>query len=99
MMRGINRNLFLKEMRINAFSLLIWMLVITFLIGLTMSFYVLFMENESKIAGFLTIIPKGALQFKGISNFNDLLSILGFYAANNVIYMMVLGSIFAIVLS
>lgn len=99
MMRVINRNLFLKEMRINAFSLLIWMLVITFLIGLTMSFYVLFMENESKIAGLLTIVPKVALQFKGISNFNDLLSVLGFYAANNVIYMMVLGSIFAIVLS
>ena len=39
------------------------------------------------------------LQFKGISNFSDLLSVLGFYAVNNVIYMMVLGSIFAIVLS
>jgi ABC-2 type transport system permease protein len=57
------------------------------------------MENQSKISGLLTIIPKGALQFKGISNFNDLLSVLGFYAANNVIYMMVLGSIFSIVLS
>jgi len=57
------------------------------------------MENQSKIAGMLTIIPKGALQFKGVSNFNDLLSVLGFYAVNNVIYMMVLGSIFAIVLS
>jgi len=47
----------------------------------------------------MSLIPKGALQFKGISNFNDLLSVLGFYAANNVIYMMVLGSIFSIVLS
>jgi ABC-2 type transport system permease protein len=47
----------------------------------------------------LSLIPKGALQFKGISNFNDLMSVLGFYAANNVIYMMVLGSIFSIVLS
>jgi ABC-2 type transport system permease protein len=57
------------------------------------------MENQSKITGMLSIIPKGALQFKGISNFNDLLSVLGFYAANNVIYMMVLGSIYAIVLA
>ena len=47
----------------------------------------------------MSLVPKGALQFKGISNFNDLLSVLGFYAVNNVIYMMVLGSIFAIVLS
>jgi ABC-2 type transport system permease protein len=57
------------------------------------------MENQSKITGMLSIIPKGALQFKGISNFNDLLSVLGFYAANNVIYMMLLGSIYSIVLA
>jgi ABC-2 type transport system permease protein len=95
----MNRNLFLKEMRRNAFSLIIWMVVITLLIALTMSVYRTFLENQSKIAGMMTIIPKGALQFKGISNFNDLLSVLGFYAINNVIYMMVLGSIFAIVLS
>jgi len=95
----MNRNLFLKEMRKNAASLIIWMIVITLLITLTMSVYRTFMENQSKIVGMLSVIPKGALQFKGISNFNDLLSVLGFYAANNVIYMMVLGSIFSIVLS
>src|SRR5674476_390278 len=95
----MNRNLFLKEMKRNSFSLMIWMIVITLLISVTMSFYRTFMENQSQIVGMLNIIPKGALQFKGISNFNDLLSVLGFYAANNVIYMMLLGSIFAIGLS
>jgi ABC-2 type transport system permease protein len=95
----MNLNLFKKEIRRNALSLMIWMIVITLLITLTMSVYRTFMENQSKIAGMLTIIPKGALQFKGISNFNDLLSVLGFYSVNNIIYMMVLGSIFAIVLS
>ena len=95
----MNRNLFLKEIRRNAVSLAIWMTVITLLIVVTMSFYRTFMENQSKIVGMLSLVPKGALQFKGISNFNDLLSVLGFYAANNVIYMMVLGSIFSIVLS
>ena len=95
----MNRNLFLKEMKRNAFSLIIWMIVITLLISVTMSVYQTFLENQSKIMGMMSLIPKGALQFKGISNFNDLLSVLGFYAANNVIYMMVLGSIFAIVLS
>ena len=95
----MNNNLFFKELRRNAISLLIWMTVITLLIIITMSVYRTFMANQSKIAGMLSIIPKGALQFKGISNFDDLLSVLGFYAANNVIYMMLLGSIFAIVLS
>jgi ABC-2 type transport system permease protein len=95
----MNKNLFLKEIRRNSVSLMIWMIVITLLIVVTMSFYRTFLENQSKIVGMLSLIPKGALQFKGISNFNDLMSVLGFYAANNVIYMMVLGSIFSIVLS
>lgn len=80
-------------------SLIIWMIVISLLITLTMSVYHTFLENQSKILGMMSLVPKGALQFKGISNFNDLLSVLGFYAVNNIIYMMVLGSIFAIVLS
>ena len=95
----MNMNLFLKEMRRNAFSLMLWMIVITLLITVTMSVYRTFVENQSKIIGMMSLVPKGVLQFKGISNFNDLLSVLGYYAANNVIYMMVLGSIFAIVLS
>lgn len=95
----MNLNLFMKEMRINALSLIVWVVVITLLITVTMSVFRTFLENQSKIAGMLTVIPAGLLQFKGISNFNDLLSVLGFYAVNNVIYMMVLGSIYAIVLS
>jgi ABC-2 type transport system permease protein len=94
----MTRNLFVKEMRMNIFSLLIWMIIITLLISVTMSAFRTFVDNQSKILGMMSIVPKGALQFKGISNFNDLLSVLGFYAANNVIYMMVLGSIFSIVL-
>jgi ABC-2 type transport system permease protein len=95
----MNRNLFLMEMRRNASSLIIWMIVITILISLTMMVYPTFLQNQSKILGIMNIVPKGALQFKGISNFTDLLSVLGFYSVNNIIYMMVLGSIFAIVLS
>lgn len=95
----MNSNLFLKEIRRNLLSLILWMVVITLLITLTISVYPTFMQNQSRVMGMLTLIPKEALQFKGISNFSDLLSVLGFYAINNVIYMMVLGSIFAIVLS
>jgi ABC-2 type transport system permease protein len=94
----MNYNLFLNELRRNALSLLLWTVAITVLIVLTMSVYTTFLENQSKVFGMMKLVPKGALQFKGISNINDLLSILGFYAVNNVIYMMVLGSIFAIVL-
>lgn len=95
----MNKNLFLKELKLNAVSLMIWMSLIILLISVTMSFYGTFLENQSKILAMMSIIPKGALQFKGISNFEDLMSVLGFYSANNVIYMMVLGSIYAIVLS
>jgi ABC-2 type transport system permease protein len=87
------------EMKRNAFSLILWTIIITLLISLTMSLYRTFIENQSNILGMMNLVPKGALQFKGISNFNDLLSVMGFYTANNVIYMMLLGSIFAIVLS
>jgi ABC-2 type transport system permease protein len=95
----MNSNLFLKEMRRNAVSLILWTLAITFLITLTMSVYRTFFDNQSKVLGMMSLVPKSALQFKGISSFEDLLSVLGFYAVNNIIYMMVLGSIFAIVLS
>ena len=91
-------NLFLKEVKRNSVTLVIWSTVILVLISVTMAVYPAFLANQSKIMAMLTIIPKGALQFKGISNFMDLLSPVGFYAANNVIYMMVLGSIYAIIL-
>jgi ABC-2 type transport system permease protein len=94
----MNRNLFLKEIRRNSVSLIIWAVIITLLISVTMAVYPTFLANQSKVLGMLTLVPKGALQFKGISNFNDLLSPLGFYSANNLVYMMVLGSIFSIVL-
>lgn len=95
----MNLNLFLKEMKRNGVSLMVWSAVITLLISVTMSFYSTFLGNQSKILAMMSIIPKGALQFKGISNIEDLMSVLGFYSANNVIYMMLLGSIYAIVLS
>jgi ABC-2 type transport system permease protein len=94
----MNRNLFIMELRKNLSSLIVWTVIISLLISLTMSVFKTFVENQSDIMGMMNLVPKGALQFKGISNFDDLLSVLGFYAANNVIYMMLLGSIFATVL-
>ncbi len=95
----MNRNLFRKEFARNASGLIIWMIVITVLITVTMAIYPVFLKNQSKIVAIMSIVSKEALQFKGISNIEDLVSVLGFYSANNVIYMMVLGSIYAIVIS
>lgn len=95
----MNRNLFRKEWRMNSTALVLWTIAITLLITATMSVFNTFIENQSKVIGMMKIIPKGALQFKGISNFEDLLSVLGFWAVNNVIYMMVLGSVYSIILS
>ncbi len=95
----MNSTLFFRELRSNAPSLLIWTAVITALTSLTMSFYGIFLENNQKILAMISILPEGTLQFKGISDVNDLFSVLGFYSANNVIYMLVLGSIYSIVLS
>jgi len=95
----MNRNLVLKEFRRNLSGLIIWTVVISVLVSFTMAVFPVFLENQSKIVAIMSIVPKEALQFKGISNIEDLVSVLGFYTANNVIYMMVLGSIYAIVLS
>ena len=95
----MNRNLFLKEFGKNSLSLIIWTIVITIFISVTMAVYPVFLKNQSKIIGMINIVPSELLQFKGISNMKDFLSVLGFYAVNNIIYMMVLGSIYAIVLS
>jgi len=95
----MNINLLKKEIARNSLSLIMWMIIVTLLISVTMSFYTIFMENQSRVFGMLNIIPSGVLQFKGISNLNDLLSPMGFYAVNNIIYMMVLGSIYSISLS
>lgn len=95
----MNRNLFAMEMKRSSLSFLLWMLAISLFVSMTMLIYPIFLENQSKILGMMSIFPKEALQFKGISNFTDLFSVLGFYSVNNIIYMMVLGSIFAIILA
>lgn len=95
----MNRSLFLRELRSNASGLLVWTAIIAFLTTATMSLYNIFLENNAKILAMVSILPEGALQFKGVADINDLFSVLGFYAANNVIYMLVLGSIYSIVLS
>lgn len=95
----MNRNLLLKELRLNMLSLFIWVLIICYFVSFTMAFYRMFVENQSQFLGIMNLFPENLFEFKGISNFDDLFSVLGFYAANNTIYMQLAGSIYAIVLS
>jgi ABC-2 type transport system permease protein len=87
------------EMRRNARSLILWSAVIGLLIFFTMSFFRTVLQYQQQIAGMVNLVPAMALKMRGFSSITDIFSVLGFYTANNLIYMMLLGSIYAIVLS
>ena len=95
----MNGNLFLKEMKRNAPALFPWMVVISILVSFAMSLYPSVIENQLKIFEMLNLFPEEALKLFGIQDFRDKLNPLEFYAVNNVIYMMLPGSIYAIVMS
>jgi ABC-2 type transport system permease protein len=94
----MNRILFRKEFRRNLPGLVIWSVVISLLVFFTMSIFRTFVENQKQFMGMLTIIPQLAMKMRGVSNLVDFFSVLGFYTANNLVYMMLAGSIYAIVL-
>ena len=87
------------ELRRNVRSLLLWSSVIGLLIFFTMSFFRTVLQYQQQIAGMVQLVPAVAIKMRGFSNISDIFSVLGFYTANNLIYMMLLGSIYAIVLS
>jgi ABC-2 type transport system permease protein len=95
----MNRILFYMEMRRNARSLILWSLIIGALIFFTMSFFRTFRVYQQQIESMVQIIPAMAVKMRGFSNISDIFSVIGFYTANNLIYMMLLGSIYSIVLS
>jgi ABC-2 type transport system permease protein len=98
-MIDMNRILFNMELRRNYKSLFVWSLVIGLLIFFTMSFFRTVLQYQQQISGVIQMIPLAAMKVRGFSNINDIFSVMGFYAANNIVYMMLLGSIYAIVLS
>jgi ABC-2 type transport system permease protein len=87
------------EMRRNARSLILWSAVIGLLIFFTMSFFRTVLQYQQQIAGMVQMVPAVAMKMRGFSNINDIFSVMGFYTANNLVYMMLLGSIYSIVLS
>jgi ABC-2 type transport system permease protein len=95
----MNRILFYMELRRNARGLILWSAVIGLLIFFTMSFFRTVLQYQQQIAGMVQLVPAMAMKMRGFSNIGDIFTILGFYTANNLIYMMLIGSIYAIVLS
>jgi ABC-2 type transport system permease protein len=95
----INPILFRFEFRRNLRSLVVWSVIIGLLIFFTMSFFRTVHQYQQQIAGMIQIVPPAAIKMRGFGNITDMFNILGFYAANNIIYMMLLGSIFSIVLT
>ena len=54
----MNKSIFLRELRSNATSLLVWTVIITFLITATMALYNIFLENNTKILAMISILPE-----------------------------------------
>jgi ABC-2 type transport system permease protein len=95
----MNSILFKMELRRNARSLILWSFIICALIFFTMSLFRSVLGYQQQIAGVVKIVPLAVMKARGFGNINDIFSGLGFYAANNVVYMMLLGSIYSMVLS
>jgi len=87
------------ELRRNARSLIIWSVIICALIFFTMSLFRSVLQFQQQIMGMAKIVPMAAMKARGFGNISDIFSGLGFYAANNLVYMMLLGSIYSMVLS
>lgn len=94
----MNRILFRMEIRRNLRSLLWWSAIISALVFFTMTFFGSFRQYQEQILGMIKLVPAAAVKARGFGNLEDIFSGLGFYAANNIVYMELLGSIFAMVL-
>ncbi len=95
----MNSILFKMELRRNRKALILWTAVIGLLIFFTMSLFHSVLQYQQQIAGMVKIMPAMAMKMRGFSNINDIFSVVGFYTANNLVYMMLLGSIYSITLS
>jgi ABC-2 type transport system permease protein len=63
-----------------------------------MSLFRSVLEYHQQIIGMVKIVPIAAMKARGFGNISDIFSGLGFYAANNTVYMMLLGSVYSMVL-
>ena len=97
----INMNIFRLELKNNFLQMLIWTGGISFLIIISLSMYTTMLEQGAmdQLKGLMET-PMIARLMEGFGvDFESLQNILGFYVSRNVTFTMLLGSIFAIMLT
>ena len=90
--------LYLKELRLNRNQFAIWATVIVSLIAMTMAAMPSMLKSSASVAGFISAFPP---EFLKAFNFDasSFSSPLGFAVVYNMIYTMLLGSIFSITIT
>ena len=91
--------LFWMEFHHNARALILWTVIICALVFFTMSLFRSVLQYKEQIMTMISLVPAAAVKARGFGNIGDIFSGLGFYVANNVVYMMLLGSIYSIILT
>jgi ABC-2 type transport system permease protein len=97
----INRNIYVKELKQNRNSFIIWGISLTCLIFLGMLFYPVLMEGDmlrQMKALFENPFMKNMMAAFG-ANLDSLASPLGFYSTRNAVFISLLGGFFAIILA
>jgi ABC-2 type transport system permease protein len=97
----INRNLYLKELKRSRLSLLSWSLSISLLLFLGMAVYPVLMQDDvlkQLTAFFESPFMKNIAAAFGAS-LDVLTNVLGFYAARNAVFILLLGSFFSVLLA
>jgi ABC-2 type transport system permease protein len=93
-------HIYLKEMKRNRTSILIWGVLLAALILMGMSFFPIIMQGEAlkQLQGFFeTPFMKGWMEALGATP-NIMANVLGFYATRNALFIVLMGNFFAILL-
>ena len=96
-----NKNIYLKELRLNRNSFFVWSATVSIVTILGMAFYPILMEGEmleQLTAFFENPFMKGIMTAFGAS-LDVLTNVLGFYSTRNAIFIMLLGGFFSILLA
>jgi len=94
----MNMNIYLRELRINQKSLMIWSVTLAALGILVMGFFPTIAKEAEIFEKLITSMPKGLLTVFGLEKIS-MTDILGFYATKHYITVTLFGSIYTIMLS
>lgn len=96
----MNANIFFKEWKRYRHSLVLWSMVLSLFIVLTMVFYPAIAENAAQIESLLqSPMMRSMMEMFGGGDTSSFTDLLGFYATKNISNILLLGSIFSIILA